>query len=319
MDIVGKVPATVFTGFLGSGKTTIISHLIDYLLEQRVKVAYIKNEIGDADIDGKIIRGKNIQTRELLNGCICCALTGPFYHAMNELVETVHPDRILIEASGVADPATVALMLSSHPKVYRDGVIAIIDTVNFEGYKNLSLTARRQAEFTDLIVFNKIELVDLPRKQAVVGYVRELNENSPIVEAPLGNINPDFIFGLDTYNLSNLLHKDEIDYKNDCHRKTHLEDERIEIFKIEFINPVDLVKIREVLDNLPPNIIRVKGFVKTKENQLKIINKVGARTTITDMAVNEILNCGIIVFIGFAITENQKDIENKLIDFVSQK
>lgn len=302
MDINNKVPATVFTGFLGSGKTTIISHLIDYLLENKVKVAYVKNEIGDINVDSAILKGKNIATRELLSGCICCTLTGPFYHAMNELVDTVHPDRILIEASGVADPATVALMLSTHPKVYRDGVITVIDVVNFEGYKNLSLTARRQAEFTDLVVFNKIELVDLARKQAVVAHVRELNEVSPIVEAPNGIVNPELIFGLDSHNLSQLLEKENTDHEMDCHGHTHLEDEGIETFKIDLEKPIADNKLQEILDKLPPNVIRVKGFVNIGEVKWKLINKVGLRTDLSDCEPQS--GFGTIVFIGFAININ---------------
>jgi G3E family GTPase len=310
MDIQEKVPATVFTGFLGSGKTTVISHLIDYLLEQKVKVAYVKNEIGDVNIDGTILKGKNILTRELLSGCICCTLTGPFYHAMNELVDTVHPDRILIEASGVADPATVALMLSSHPKVYRDGVIAIVDVVNFEGYKNLSLTARRQAEFTDLVVFNKIEMVDLARKEAVVGYVRELNEVSPIVEAPHGIVNPELVFGLDTKNLDLLLKDEPVDHEMDCHGHTHLENEHIETFKIDIDHPTDEVKLKDFLEKLQPNIIRVKGFVKMSDNTEKLVNKVGVRTDLSDSTETNISST--LVFIGFGIEDLKTDIQSKL-------
>jgi G3E family GTPase len=310
MDIQGKVPATVFTGFLGSGKTTIIAHLIDYLLENKVKVAYVKNEIGDVNIDGTILKGKNIQTRELLSGCICCTLTGPFYHAMNELVDTVHPDRILIEASGVADPATVALMLSSHPKVYRDGVIAVIDTVNFEGYKNLSLTARRQAEFTDLIIFNKIELADLAQKQAVVAHVRELNETTPIVEAPNGIVNLELVFGLDTNNLDRLLNDDAADHEMDCHGHTHLENEGIGTFKIEIDHPVLIADLKEFLDKLEPNIIRVKGFVKMPDDSWKLVNKVGIRTDISDCDPQS--GSGMIVFIGFAISGSETQLRDRL-------
>ena len=150
-----KIPTTVFSGFLGSGKTTIISHLIEVLQNKGEQVIYIKNEIGDTDIDSKILKGKGIKTKELLNGCICCTLVGPFITSINEVVETFNPDRILIEASGAADPSALALMIASHPLLERDGVIAIVDVVNFEGYKDLSVTAQNQTKFTDLIIFNK--------------------------------------------------------------------------------------------------------------------------------------------------------------------
>jgi len=81
-----QTPATLFSGFLGSGKTTIISHLIDQLQKDGIKVAYIKNEIGETDIDAQLIKGKDIETKELLNGCICCTLVGPFEGAVTELL-----------------------------------------------------------------------------------------------------------------------------------------------------------------------------------------------------------------------------------------
>lgn len=300
-----KIPTTVFTGFLGSGKTTIISHLIDSLIEKGEKVAYVKNEIGDVNIDGQLMKGKNIQTRELLSGCICCTLTGPFYYAINELVDTIHPDRILIEASGVADPATVALMISSHEKVLRDGVIAIIDVVNFEGYKNLSLTAKRQAEFTDLIVFNKVELVDIARKQAVVGYVRELNDFAPIVEAPHGILNPELVFGLHQQkDLEELLAKDK---KTEHH---HLEDEHIETFRIESDVVMNKDSLEKILTDLPPNVIRIKGFTNI-DNQQYTVNKVGHRLDIQLSENQNDITKTTLVFIGFGIKELAEEIQNK--------
>jgi G3E family GTPase len=297
---IRKIPTTVFTGFLGSGKTTIISHLIDYLILKNIKVAYVKNEIGDVNIDGQIIRGKNIQTRELLSGCICCTLTGPFFYAINELVDTVKPDRILIEASGIADPATVALMISSHPKVYRDGVIAIIDVINFEGYKNLSLTARSQAELTDLIVFNKIELADLSRKKSVVGYIRELNDVTPIVEAPNGILDPRLAFGLDIQELDKKLAQENL-----SKHEHHLENDNIETFSQNIEQKINIAKLNNFLDQLPNNVLRVKGFINSGDNESIIINKVGKRSDIQKSLNQNISFKNNLVFIGFGI-ENLK-------------
>ena len=129
-------PTTIITGFLGSGKTTIINHLIEYLQNQGERVAYIKNEIGDEDLDAKLMKGKYIEAKEVLGGCICCTLVGPFIKAINELVDTYQPDRIIVESAGTADPAALSLMVQDHPKLIRDGTVAIIDVQNFSGYKD---------------------------------------------------------------------------------------------------------------------------------------------------------------------------------------
>jgi G3E family GTPase len=200
-----KIPTTVFTGFLGSGKTTIIKNLVDHLIKKGQKVAYIKNEIGAEDFDTQLMQGENIQTKELLNGCICCTLVGPFMAAIDELAMVKAFDRIIIETAGSADPASMALSVSNHPKLVRDGVITVVDVVNFDGYEDLSYVAKRQAEFTDLIVFNKVELVDSKRKEAVVGYVREFNEHAPIVEAVGGVLNPDLAFGMASVEVQEMI------------------------------------------------------------------------------------------------------------------
>jgi len=200
--VTTRTPATVFSGFLGAGKTTVIGHLIDDLQAQGIQVAYVKNEVGTDTIDEDIIRGKHIVTKELLNGCICCTLVGNFYQALTEIAQTIHPDRILIEASGVSDPIAVALTLKSHPLVQRDGVVTIIDVVNYNGVLEFNTVTQHQAEFTDLIIFNKVELVSDERKQQVVGYVREVNMTAPIIEAPQGHVQPSLVFGIYTADIA---------------------------------------------------------------------------------------------------------------------
>jgi G3E family GTPase len=309
MDMVfnEKIPVTIIIGFLGSGKTTIISSLIDFLLHDRVKVAYIKNEIGAEDIDGKLIRGKHIDTRELLNGCICCTLTGQLYHAITELVETIRPNRIIIEASGVADPSAIALLITSHPLVYRDGVIGVIDVVNFEGYKDLSLTARRQAQFTDLIVFNKVEMVSIDRKKSVVGFIRELNDSSPIVEAPQGVLNPHLAFGITSAE------KTWSQMSDDTHtHESHLTDESIGTVHFTHSGLMDKEKLSVLLAELPTNIIRIKGFIQTHDG-VYLVNKVGVHTMfVKEQSLSDEKDTHI-VCIGFALSEWEEDIKTKLL------
>ncbi len=290
-----KIPTTVFSGFLGSGKTTIISNLIDTLQKNGEQVVYIKNEIGNTDIDTKILQGKGIKTKELLNGCICCTLVGPFISSITEVVETFAPDRIIIEASGAADPSALALMISSHPLLERDGVISIIDVINFEGYKDLTITAQNQTKFTDLIVFNKIELADMQQKKAVVGYVRELNNHSPIVEAPKGIIAPEVVFGLNTTELEKLL------LQNHETHTDHIHEDEIQAFTIKLEHTATLSNLESFLQTLPKNIFRTKGYVTINQGEVFIFNTVGKRTTFTQAPSNfkTEAQAGIIVCIGY--------------------
>jgi G3E family GTPase len=303
-----KIPTTVFSGFLGSGKTTIISELIETLQKKGEQVVYIKNEIGETDIDTKILKGKGIKTKELLNGCICCTLVGPFITSINEVVEKLNPDRILIEASGAADPTALALMISSHPLLERDGIIGIVDVINFDGYKDLSITAQNQTKFTDLIVFNKIELVDKQKKQAVVGYVRELNTHSPIVEAPNGKIDPNIIFGLNSNDLDNLL-KDNHETNHN-----HIEQDEIEAFTLYSTKQYSQDDVINLIKSIPKNIFRCKGFITTQENKIFVFNTVGSRTTFleTPKDFKTDGNKGVFVFIGYHANEFEDQISKEL-------
>jgi len=294
-----KTPTTVITGFLGAGKTTIITGLIKFLISQGQKPAYVKNEIGETDLDARIMGGDNILAREILGGCICCTFVGPFLAAIDELIDTYHPDRIIIESSGTADPATLALMVSSHPKLIRDGVLTIIDVINFNGYKNLDYISQEQAKLTDLVVFNKVELVDITRKQAVVGFIRELNTYSPIVEAVNGTLDPDVAFGLTTKELDSLL-------KNNPHRSLHVSthEEKIHAFTISPKQFSSEIEFSELLTHLPHNVLRVKGVIRIEET-LKIANAMYQRVTFENYKGNE---QPFLIIIGYMIGENREEI-----------
>jgi G3E family GTPase len=311
-SFVSKIPTTIFSGFLGSGKTTIILHLIEHLQKEGQQVVYVKNEIGDLNVDSQIVQGRNIQTKELLNGCICCTLVGPFMAAVNEIADTYQPDRIIIEASGAADPSAIAMMVSSHPRLFRDGVISIIDVVNFEGYKDLSTTAQRQTEFTDLIAFNKIELVDLARKQAVVGYVRELNGHSPIIEAPEGKLDPNVVFGLNTKELTALLDEESARSKDGHIHSDHLQQDRLQSFQCILQQPLQEQKLLDFMSQLPQNVFRVKGFVQLVNEKMKLINKVGQRTELTDPPTELGFRPTTVVFIGFNVEAAREQLTKQL-------
>lgn len=298
------LPTTIVNGFLGSGKTTIISHLIDQLIAKGENVVYVKNEIGETDLDAQLMRGKNIVAKELLNGCICCTLVGPFLASINELISTYHPDRIIIESAGSADPASLALMVDNHPNLKRDGVISIIDVVNFNGYEKINQVTKRQTEFTDLIIFNKVELTDEDRKKQVVGYVREINEKSPIVEAKNGIVNSDLIFGITS---------DLIPHLEDDHHHAHTQEDEISAFTYTKNKSLSKDNLKNFLQNLPKNIFRVKGFFES-ESRTWIVNHVFNRTDFEEVLPERKNNLSgtMLIFIGYKPQGNQDEIVKKL-------
>lgn len=292
-----QIPVTIFTGFLGSGKTTIILNLIDYLQSIGQKVVYIKNELGQEDIDTEIVKAKDIQTQKLLNGFIVHTLVGPFKNAINDLIAKENPDRIIIETAGTehsADPVSLGIMVNSHPQLIRDGLITVIDVVNFEGYKDLDDYSKDKAKFVDLIVFNKVEMVDQDKKETVVEYVREYNDKAPIVEAPEGKLDPDLAFG---FNIP----------ENEKRKSS-----KVNTFTFVADQIFDQKKLEVAFQKLPKNVIRFKGFVKLSTGDA-IINGVFKRFDWLPTATGSKIEQTKIIIIGYQVLQNKDEIEEILL------
>ncbi|RMJ12854.1 hypothetical protein CDV36_007477 [Fusarium kuroshium] len=201
---MAPIPITIITGFLGSGKTTLILNLIPQLRAQNpdYKLALLKNEFGDLAVDSQLAANSAISgVQELLNGCICCNLVGQLGPALKELEESVRPDRIVIETSGSAFPATLALEVNrlarDSGKYVLDGVISVIDVENWQGYEDTSYTARIQARYTDLIVFNKWENAGELRYDECLDRVGDLEVDVAKVKSDKGCVAMDLVFGVD--------------------------------------------------------------------------------------------------------------------------
>ncbi|RFU81597.1 domain containing [Trichoderma arundinaceum] len=201
---MAPIPITIITGFLGSGKTTLILNLIPQLRAQNpsYKLALLKNEFGDLAVDSQLASSSAISgVQELLNGCICCNLVGQLGPALAELEKTVAPDRIIIETSGSAFPATLALeanrIARDTGKYVLDGVISVIDVENWKGYEDTSYTAKIQARYTDLIVFNKWETAGEDRYDECLDRVGDLDVDVARVKSDKGFVDMGVVFGVD--------------------------------------------------------------------------------------------------------------------------
>lgn len=196
------IPITIITGFLGSGKTTLILNLIPQL-PKAYKLALLKNEFGDLAIDSQLASSSAISgVQELLNGCICCNLVGQLRDALDTLRKDVAPDRIIIETSGSAFPATLAMEVNRIGRetgnYVLDGVIVVIDVENWQGYEDTSYTAKLQARYTDLIVFNKWENVSDRRYEDCLDRVGDLELQVANVKSNRGRVELGVLLGLDS-------------------------------------------------------------------------------------------------------------------------
>ncbi|KAI4127604.1 MAG: hypothetical protein LQ347_004528 [Umbilicaria vellea] len=196
------IPITIITGFLGSGKTTLILKLIPQL-PKGYKLALLKNEFGDLAVDSQLASSSAISgVQELLNGCICCNLVGQLGDALDTLRKDVAPDRIIIETSGSAFPATLAMEVNRIGRetgnYVLDGVIVVIDVENWQGYEDTSYTAKLQARYTDLIVFNKWETVSERRYEDCLDRVGDLELQVANVKSDRGRVELEVLVGFDS-------------------------------------------------------------------------------------------------------------------------
>jgi G3E family GTPase len=199
---MAPTPITIVTGFLGSGKTTLILNLIPQL-PQDYRLALLKNEFGNVAIDSQLAASSAISgVQELLNGCICCNLVGQLGDALETLHKDVDPNRIIIETSGNAFPATLAIEVNRLGRetgnYVLDGVVVVIDVENWKGYEDTSYTAKLQMKFTDLIVFNKWELVDERRYEDCLDRMGDLELQVANVKSNRGRVDKDLLLGLDS-------------------------------------------------------------------------------------------------------------------------
>ena len=200
---MAPTPITIVTGFLGSGKTTIILNLIPQL-PSTYRLALLKNEFGDVAIDSQIAASRAIAgVRELLNGCICCNLVGQLGDALETLRRDVDPDRIIIETSGSAFPATLAMEVNrlardtNGTKYVLDGVVVVIDVENWRGYEDTSYTAKLQAKYTDLVILNKWEDAGERRLDDCLDRLGDLDVDVPFVKSDRGLVSKDALLGFD--------------------------------------------------------------------------------------------------------------------------
>lgn len=197
----GRIPVSVVTGFLGSGKTTLVNKLLKR--PEMNRVAVIVNELGEQAIDNDLVEVSSEQMMLLNNGCLCCVLRGDLQETMRDLFikrrngEIIDFDRLVIETTGLADPAPVMQTLMTDTMLqaqYRlDCVVTLVDAVNgLEQIKTLSEPVK-QAALADRLVITKTDLVDDTKVTALETALRELNQRAPIKRAINGEIELAFL------------------------------------------------------------------------------------------------------------------------------
>ncbi|WP_428120185.1 CobW family GTP-binding protein [Candidatus Poriferisodalis sp.] len=195
------VGVTVLTGFLGSGKTTVLWRLLAE--PAGLRIAAVVNDIGPVNIDAMAIDGLPVASRtpdrvELTNGCACCALVDDLAETLEGLASAGTSDAIVVEASGIADPATLAAATESAVGCVLDGVVAVVDAQQLAFQLDdprLAPAVRRQIDVSHLVVLSKVDQVDDEMVQSLTRRIGELAPGRMVVPSVHGRIDPRVLLG----------------------------------------------------------------------------------------------------------------------------
>jgi cobalamin biosynthesis protein CobW len=265
--MAAAVPAVVVSGFLGSGKTTLVRHLLTDAQKRGVRVAVVSNEFGELGIDQALLGETGEAYVEIEGGCVCCKLSDELVATLQTVWERVRPDRIIIETSGVALPYDTQLNFAREPIsswVGDDVAIVVVNAEQLAAGRELEGTFEDQVSSADLLLLNKIDLVPESALATLEQQLGELAPGTPVLRSVQGEIDPAVLFAPDV-----LAREREREREPSSHEHESFLAEEIQI--VDGVEPADL---RDQL--LAEQALRIKGFVQTSKG-LRLVQGVGPR------------------------------------------
>lgn len=274
----------ILTGFLGSGKTTFLRHFIEYEVQRNRFVAVIQNEIGETGLDGKLL-DHDYAVTEVDEGCVCCSLAGSLKRGLHDILGRFHPDVIVLETTGLANPNNLRdELIELRELVAFDCVITMVDGLNIEDALKRFVVAREQIEGADVLLLNKTDLLSAEKIPELEGTLRKLNPGAPVLPIRHGDVNPALLLGPDLRAARPADGRDTAGAsplpmfgKGPSHRTDGLSS-----LKIPLARPVDREPFLAFLSTLPPSVFRIKGIIDfRREDGPSLLQYVAGRCEIT--------------------------------------
>ena len=275
-----RVPVTVVTGFLGSGKTTLVNYILS--ANHGKRIAVIENEFGEIGIDDALVIDAEEEIFEMNNGCICCTVRGDLIRILGTLMKRRDKfDYILVETTGLADPAPVAQTFFVDEEVRTqlrlDAIVTVVDAKHLalhlfeekeEGIENEAL---EQLAFADRVLVNKIDLVSEDELLLVEKQIRSINAGASIVRTQMSKVDLDWVLNAHAFELSRVL---EVDPQF-LEESEHMHDQSITSVGVEADGAVDLEKINDwlgwLLREKGTDIFRMKGIINVANSDNRFV------------------------------------------------
>ena len=278
--MTAQVPVTILTGFLGAGKTTLLNRILSE--QHGHKIAVIENEFGEEGIDNEILLREQGQEQiiEMNNGCICCTVRGDLVRILGDLQrkredKTLDFDRIIIETTGLADPAPVAQTFFIDDKIAEyyllDAIVTVVDAKHAQTQLDEHREAQEQVGFADRILLSKVDLVPEDEQVRLRERLVRINPRAPIKPVHFGNAPIEEILDIRGFNLNSILEIEPGFLDDDEHEH----DDNVKSFVFKTDKPFDSIKLEEFLSAMiqvyGKDMLRYKGVLSMAGHDRRVV------------------------------------------------
>jgi G3E family GTPase len=273
-----RLPVTIVTGFLGSGKTTLVNHILAH--QTGLKIAVMVNEIGDIAIDDDLIIGAGDGMVELANGCICCSINNDLVDAIFRVLQREpRVDYLIVETTGLADPLPVVLTFlrsEFRDAVRVDAIVALVDAENFSLDLFDSKAALNQLRYADFVLLNKCDLVGPEAVAAIEKNIRTIGKGTRILRTTGARVPLPLILSAGRFQSDRYLAGYDPENGHD-----HLATDGFEAVSFAAEAPFLAGRFQCFLEGMPRNVFRGKGILWIDESDARhVFHLVGGRFTL---------------------------------------